>query len=85
MTKTNTRNFRGDALTERAAKLGIEIDDFRDADGSIRELDLQRHVSTVERYSSELHLGRLLVACVATVAICAGTTWLAMHFLGQTY
>lgn len=85
MTKTNSRNLRGDALTEYAAKLAVDIDDFRDADGSIRELELRRHVSTVERYASKLHFGRLLAACVATVAICAGTTWLAMHFFAQTY
>jgi hypothetical protein len=81
MGATNGRNLRGNALTERAAKLGIEIEDFRDADGSINELDLQRRVSTVERYASEFHIGKVLVACVAAFVLCGFSAWLAIHFL----
>ena len=81
MGSTSGRNLRGDALTERAAKLGIEIEEFRDADGSIKELDLQRRVSMVERYASEFHIGKLLVVCVAAFGICGFSAWLAIHFL----
>jgi hypothetical protein len=81
MKKIKSRNLRGDALTERAAKLGVEIEDFREADGSIKELDLQRRVSMVERYASEFHIGKLLVACVAAFGICGFSAWLAIHFL----
>jgi hypothetical protein len=81
----SSRHLRGDALTARAAKLGIEIEEFRDADGSIRELDLQRRVSMVERYSSEFHFGTLFAACIAAFGVCGIATWLAMHFLWHPY
>jgi len=82
---TDSRNLRGDALTAHAAKLGIALEDFRDANGSINELDLQRRVSMVERYSSEFHFGKLLVACMAAFGICGVATWLAIHFLAHPY
>jgi hypothetical protein len=85
MAKTNSRNLRGDALTAHAAKLGIALEDFRDASGSINELDLQRRVSMVERYSSEFHFGKLLVACIAAFGICGVATWLAVHCLWHPY
>ena len=85
MDKTNSRNLRGDALAEHATKLGIEIEDFRDSDGSIRELELRQRVSMVERYSSEFQIGRLLVACIAAFGVCGIATWLAMHFLWHPY
>ncbi len=81
MKEANSRKLRGEALAQRAAKLGIEIEEFRDADDSIRELDLQRRVRMVERYSSEFHIGKLLVACIAAFGICGFATWLAVHFL----
>ena len=85
MKKIHGRNLRGDALLERAAKLEIDVEEFRDADGSIRELDLQRRVSMVERFASEFHIGKLLAACVAAFGICGIATWLAMHFLWHPY
>ena len=85
MDKKNSRNLQGEALTAHAAKLGIEIEDFRDADGSIMELDLQRRISMVERYSSEFQIGKLLVVCIAAFGICGVATWLAMHFLWHPY
>ena len=85
MAKTNNRNLRGDALTAHAAKLGIALEDFRDANGSINELDLQQRVSMVERYSSEFRFGTLLVACIAAFGICGVATWLAVHCLWHPY
>lgn len=85
MEKTNGGNLRGDALTGHATKLGIEIEDFRDTDGSINELDLQRRVSTVERYSSEFHFGKVLVACIVAFGICGVATLVATHFLWHPY
>jgi hypothetical protein len=85
MDMTNSRNLRGDALTEHAAKLGIEIEDFRGADGAIRELDLRQRVSMVERYSSEFHIGKLLAVCLAAFGVCGVATWLAIHFLWHPY
>jgi hypothetical protein len=85
MATTNGHNLRGDALTEHAAKLGIEIEEFRDTDGSVKDLELQRRVSMVERYSSEFHFGKVLVACIAAFGICGVATWLAIHFLWHPY
>jgi hypothetical protein len=85
MAKTHGRNLLGDALTAHATRLGIEIDDFRDADGSIKELDLQRRVSMVERYSSEFHFGKVLLACIVAFGICGAATLLAIHFLWHPY
>jgi hypothetical protein len=85
MAKTDGRHLRGDALTARAAALGIALEDFRAADGSIDELALQRRVSVVERYSSEFHIGKLLVACIAAFGLCGVATWLAIHFLWRPY
>jgi hypothetical protein len=83
MAKTRSRNLGGDALTAHAAKLGIAVEDFRDASGTINELDLQRRVSIVERYASEFHFGKLVVACTAAFCICGVATWLAIHFLAH--
>ena len=85
MSKTNSRNLRGDALAAHATTLGIEIEDFRDADGAIKELDLERRVSMVERYSSEFHFGTVLVACAVAFGICGVATLLAVHFLWHPY
>jgi hypothetical protein len=85
MAKTDSRNLRGDALAARAAKLGIALEDFRDADGSIRELDLQRRVSELERYSADFRFDKVLAVCVAAFGICGVATWLAMHFLWHPY
>ena len=86
MARTDGRHLRIDALTARAAALGIALEDFRAADGSIDELALQRRVSVVERYSSEFHFGTLLVAaCIAAFGICGVATWLAIHFLWRPY
>jgi hypothetical protein len=85
MATTGGRDLPGGALAERAARLGIEVEEFRDADGSIRELDLERRVRMVERYASEFHIGKLLVACIAAFAICGVATWLAIHFLWHPY
>ena len=76
---------KGEALAAHAAKLGIALDEYRNADGSIDELELQRRVSMVERYSSEFHFGTLFVACVAAFAVCGLATWLAVHFLWNPY
>jgi hypothetical protein len=81
MKKTDSRKLHGDALTARAAELGVALDGFRDADGSIRELDLQRRLREVERYSAEFHFGKVLVVCFAAFGICGVATWLAVHFL----
>ena len=75
------RALRGAALTERAVELGITIEEFRDADGSIRELDLERRVREIERYSADFRFDKVLAACVAAFAVCGVATWLAMHFL----
>ena len=83
--KTIGRNLLGDALMEHAAKLGIEIGDFRDADGSIRGHDLQQRVRMVERYASEFHIGKLLAVCIAAFGVCGVATWLAIHFLWHPY
>lgn len=72
-------------MKERAAKLGIEIEEFRDADGSVKELELQRRVNLTERYSSEFHFGTVLVACIAAFGVCGVATWLAIHFLWHPY
>jgi hypothetical protein len=85
MARTDGRNLRGDALSAHAAKLGIALEDFRDANGSIKELDLQRRVSEVERYSVEFRFDKVLVVCVAAFGICGIATWLAMHFLWHPY
>ena len=85
MALSDRRNLRGDALTAHAAKLGIALEDFRDANGSINELDLRRRVSMVERYASEFHFGKLVVACMAAFGICGVATWLAIHFLAHAY
>jgi hypothetical protein len=85
MAKTHSRNLRGDSLTARAAELGIALEDFRDADGSIVELDLQRRISEVERYSADFRFDKVLVVCVAAFGICGVATWLAMHFLWHPY
>jgi hypothetical protein len=85
MAKTDGGHLRDDALTARAAALGIALEDFRAADGSIDELALQRRVSVVERYSSEFHIGKLLVACIAAFGLCGVATWLAIHFLWRPY
>lgn len=81
MAKTDSRDLRGDALTARAAALGIALADFRDADGSIREADLQRRIREVERYSADFRFDKVLAVCVAAFAVCGVATWLAMHFL----
>jgi len=81
MAKQNSRDLRGEALAAHAAKLGIALEEFRDADGAIDELALRRRVSMVERYSSEFHFGKLFVICVAAFGVCGLATWLAVHFL----
>lgn len=81
MAKTNSRKLRGDALAARASELGIALEDFRDADGSIREVDLVRRVREVERYSAEFNVSGVLVACVAAFIVCGIAAWLAVHFL----
>jgi hypothetical protein len=81
MGKTDSRNLQGAALTARAAELGIALEDFKDADGSIRELDLQRKIREIERYSADFRFDKVLVVCVAAFAICGVATWVAMHFL----
>lgn len=81
----SSRALRGVALTERAAKLGIAVEDFRDAGGSINELDLQRRISMVERYSSEFRFDKLFVACMAAFGVCGFATWLALHYLWHPY
>jgi hypothetical protein len=85
MAKTHSRNLRGDALRTRAAELEIALEDFQDADGSIVELDLQRRISEVERYSADFRFDKVLVVCVAAFGICGVATWLAMHFLWHPY
>jgi len=81
MARADSRALRGDALIARAAELGIVLDEYRDADGSVRELDLQRRVRDVERYSAEFRFDKVLVACIAAFGICGVATWVAMHFL----
>ena len=76
---------KGEALAARAAKLGIALEEFRDADGALNELELQRRVSMVERYASEFHFGTLFVVCVAAFGVCGFATWLAVHFLWHPY
>jgi hypothetical protein len=83
MAKTDSRNLRGDALAARAAALGIALDEFRDADASVRELDLRRRISEVERYSAEFRFDKVLAVCVVAFVICGIATWAAMHFLWQ--
>jgi hypothetical protein len=81
MAKTDSRNLQGDALKAHAAALGIALDEFHDSDGSLRELDLQRRIREIERYSAEFRFDKLLVVCIAAFALCGAATWLAMHLL----
>ena len=81
MAKTDSRNLRGEALAARAAALGIALEDFKDADGSILELELQRRIREIERYSADFRFDKVLVVCVAAFGICGLATWLAMHLL----
>ena len=81
MAKTDCRNLQGDALKARAAELGTALEDFQDADGSLRELDLQRRIREIERYSAEFRFDKLLVVCVVAFGLCGAATWLAMHIL----
>jgi hypothetical protein len=81
MSKTDSRNLRGDALTARAAALGIALEDFKDSDGSVRELDVQRRIREVERYSADFRFDKLLVVCIVAFGLCGAATWLAMHLL----
>ena len=85
MARADSRNLRGDALTARAAKLGIALEDFRDADGSIREPDLRLRIGEVERYSADFRFDKVLAVCVAAFAICGVATWLAMPDLWHPY
>jgi hypothetical protein len=81
MATTDSRNLRGDALTARAAALGIALDEFRDADGAIRDLELHRRISEVERYAADFRFDKVLAVCVVAFVICGIATWAAMHFL----
>jgi hypothetical protein len=81
MAKTDSRNLQGGALTARAAELGIALEDFRDADGSVKEIDLQRRISEVERYSADFRFDKVLVVCIAAFGVCGIATWVAMHLL----
>lgn len=83
MAKTDSRDLRGDALAARAAALGIALDEFRDADGTILEPDLQRRIGEVERYSAEFRFDKILIVCVLAFVLCGLATWAAMHFLWQ--
>ena len=85
MAKSSSRNLRGDALAARASELGIRLDDFRDADGSLREVDLVRKVREVERYSADFNVGGVLVACIAAFIVCGIASWLAVHFLWHAH
>ncbi|HUN68503.1 MAG TPA: hypothetical protein VMU46_06885 [Burkholderiales bacterium] len=85
MAKVDSRNLRGDALEARAAELGIALEDFKDADGSIRETDLQQRIREVERYSADFRFDKVLAVCVAAFAICGVATWVAIHFLWHPY
>lgn len=78
---TDSRKLSGAELLARAAELGIALEDFRDPDGSLREIDLQRKISEVERYSAEFRFDKVLIACVAAFAVCGVATWVAMHLL----
>jgi hypothetical protein len=82
---TNSQNLQGDALTAQAAKLGVDVEEFRGADGAINELDLRRRVRMVERYASEFHFGKVLLVCMAAFGICGVATWVAIHFLWHPY
>jgi hypothetical protein len=81
MAMTDSRNLRGGDLTARAAALRIALEDFQDADGSIREADLRWRVREIERYSADFRFDKVLVVCVAAFGICGVATWLATHFL----
>lgn len=83
MAKIDSPDLRGDALTARAVALGIATEEFQDADGSLRELDLQRRIRQIERYSAAFRLDKVFAVCVVAVGICGIATWLAMHFLSQ--
>lgn len=85
MARTKSRNLRGDALAARAVELGIALEDYRDENGAINELDLRRRISMVERYSSEFRIGQLLAACIVAFVICGVAAWLAIHFLWHPY
>jgi hypothetical protein len=81
VTKIDSRKLRGAALTARAVALDIEIEEYRDANGSVRELDLQRRIRVVERYAADFHIGKVFAVCIAAFGICGVATWIAMHFL----
>lgn len=85
MARIKGSSLRGDALTAHAAKLGIALEDYRCANGSINELDLQRRISMVERYSSEFRFGKIVAVCIVAFGICGVATWLAVHFLWHAY
>jgi len=85
MAKPDSRSLRGEALAARATELGIGLEDFREADGSIRETDLWRRVREVERYSAEFHVGKLLVACIAAFVVCGLAAGIAVHYLWHAH
>jgi len=81
MAKPDSRHLQGDALAARASELGIALEEFRDADGSLRDVDLRHRIRQVERYSADFHIGTLLVFCIAAFVACGFASWLAVHYL----
>ncbi len=83
MTKRSSHDLRGDALTARAVELEIALDEFRDPNGAIQEIELQRRIREVERYSADLRIDLVLGGCVVAFAICGLAAWAAVHWLGR--
>ena len=83
MNKGAGKLLQGDALLSRAKELGLSPLDFPGADGGVDEDAIRWRIRQVERYSSEFHIFRLLVVCVAAFVACGIATWLAMRWLGR--
>jgi len=85
MAKVDSRTLKGDALSARASELGIALEDFRDADNSLRETELRQRIRQIELYSADFHIGTLLIFCIAAFVICGLASWLAVHLLWHAY
>ena len=75
------KNLRSDALAARAAVLGVELDEYRGADGRLLEEALQRRVGDLERYASSFRFDIVLAVCIFAFVICGIATWAVMHWI----
>ena len=75
------KNLRGDTLAARAAELGVELGEYREPDGRLREEELQRRVGDLERYASSFRFDLVLAVCVLAFVFCGIATWAVMHWI----